>query len=59
MLVNPFFAPVVRLQTERGHHVNAEGPYQFVRHAGYLPMFVAVPALAIAAGIMDCLDPRR
>jgi len=26
MLVNPFSTPVVRLQTERGHHVIAEGP---------------------------------
>jgi protein-S-isoprenylcysteine O-methyltransferase Ste14 len=33
MLVNPFFSPVVRLQTERGHPVIAEGPYQFVRPA--------------------------
>jgi protein-S-isoprenylcysteine O-methyltransferase Ste14 len=50
MLVNPFLSPVVRLQTERGHPVIAEGPYQFVRHPGYPAMRVAVPAKAIASG---------
>src|SRR5882724_1767462 len=57
MLVNPFFAPVIRFQTERGHHVIAEGPYQFVRHAGYLPMFMFVPARAIAPGSWIALIP--
>ncbi len=50
MLVNPFFSAIVRLQTERGHHVIAEDSYQFVRHPGYLAMLVAVPASAIAPG---------
>ena len=50
MLLNPFFSPVVRLQTARGHQVIAEGPYQFVRHTGGLAMLVAVPACAIALG---------
>jgi protein-S-isoprenylcysteine O-methyltransferase Ste14 len=36
MLSNPFFAPVVRIQTERGHTVAASGPYRYVRHPGYL-----------------------
>lgn len=27
MIVNPFFSPVVRIQTERGHHLIAKGPY--------------------------------
>lgn len=34
--VNQFFSTVVRLQTERGHHVVDRGPYGFVRHPGYL-----------------------
>ncbi len=33
--VNRFFSGVVRIQTERGHHVVAEGPYAIVRHPGY------------------------
>jgi len=32
---NPFFSSVVRLQTDRGQHVVASGPYRWVRHPGY------------------------
>lgn len=35
MRTNPFFSAAVRVQTDRGHHVVAEGPYRFVRHPGY------------------------
>jgi protein-S-isoprenylcysteine O-methyltransferase Ste14 len=37
MMVNPFFSPVVRLQTERGHRVIADGPYRFMRHPAISP----------------------
>jgi len=57
MLVNPFYSPVVRRQTERGHHVIAEGPYQFERHPAYVAMLVAVPARAIAPGSWIALIP--
>ena len=57
MVVNPFFSPVVQLQTQRGHHVIAEGPYQFVRHPGYLAMLVAIPASAIALRSWIALIP--
>jgi len=33
---NRFFSPVVRVQTERGHHLISSGPYRFIRHPGYL-----------------------
>jgi protein-S-isoprenylcysteine O-methyltransferase Ste14 len=33
--VNRFFSPVIRIQTERGHHVITTGPYRYVRHPGY------------------------
>jgi len=33
---NRFFSPVVRVQTERGHHLITSGPYRFIRHPGYL-----------------------
>lgn len=36
MVKNPFFSGVVRIQFDRGHHVVIEGPYQLVRHPGYL-----------------------
>jgi protein-S-isoprenylcysteine O-methyltransferase Ste14 len=44
MRVNRFFSSVVRIQTERGHHVITTGPYRWVRHPGYaaaLPMILA------------------
>ena len=36
MVVNPFFSKVVRIQEDRGHRLVQEGPYQMVRHPGYL-----------------------
>ena len=39
MGVNPFFEKTVRIQTERGHRVIDTGPYQIVRHPGYLGFF--------------------
>jgi protein-S-isoprenylcysteine O-methyltransferase Ste14 len=48
MRANSFAAPVVRLQTERGHHVISTGPYAFVRHpmySGAVLFFVGVPLL--------------
>ncbi len=35
MLANRFFSGLVRIQTERGHHVVSTGPYRWVRHPGY------------------------
>jgi protein-S-isoprenylcysteine O-methyltransferase Ste14 len=35
MRANSFAAPVVKLQTERGHHVISGGPYAYVRHPMY------------------------
>jgi protein-S-isoprenylcysteine O-methyltransferase Ste14 len=57
MIVNPFFSPVIRLQTEIGHHLIANGPYTFVRHPGYLAMLIAVPASATAIGSWIALLP--
>ncbi len=33
--VNRFFSSVVRIQTDRGHHVITSGPYRYIRHPGY------------------------
>ena len=33
--VNRFFSPVIRIQSERGHHVISSGPYRYIRHPGY------------------------
>jgi protein-S-isoprenylcysteine O-methyltransferase Ste14 len=48
MQTNTFAAPVVRVQTERRHHVISTGPYAIVRHpmyAGAIPMVVGTPLL--------------
>src|SRR5258705_6975412 len=45
---NSFAAPVVKLQTERGHRVISTGPYAWVRHpmyTGTIPFFVGAPLL--------------
>jgi protein-S-isoprenylcysteine O-methyltransferase Ste14 len=36
MIENPHFEPTVRIQEERSHRVITTGPYEFVRHPGYL-----------------------
>jgi protein-S-isoprenylcysteine O-methyltransferase Ste14 len=57
MIVNPFFSPVVRLQTECGHRVIADGPYRLMRHPGYFAMSISVPASALAIGSWVALVP--
>ena len=36
MMVNKFFSSVVRIQKDRGHTVVTGGPYQAMRHPGYV-----------------------
>ena len=36
MAVNSYFSSVVRIQDDRGQTVVAGGPYQYIRHPGYL-----------------------
>jgi protein-S-isoprenylcysteine O-methyltransferase Ste14 len=57
MIVNPFFSPVVRIQTERSHRVIAKGPYRLMRHPGYLAMLISVPSSALAIGSWLALIP--
>ncbi|MGD0129256.1 MAG: isoprenylcysteine carboxylmethyltransferase family protein [Terriglobia bacterium] len=57
MIVNPFFSPALRIQTERGHSVVTRGPYRIVRHPGYFAMIVAAPASALAVGSWLALIP--
>jgi protein-S-isoprenylcysteine O-methyltransferase Ste14 len=57
MVVNPFFSPEIRLQSERGHQLVSRGPYRMVRHPGYLAMLVAVPSSALAIGSWLALAP--
>ncbi len=46
LIENRFFSGVVRIQTERGHHVVSSGPYRWMRHPGYsgaLLLYLATP----------------
>lgn len=48
LIENRFFSGVVRIQSDRGHHVVTTGPYGFVRHPGYagaLWTYIAMPIL--------------
>ncbi len=48
MVENRFFSGVVRIQSDRGHHVVDGGPYAWVRHPGYagaLWVYFASPLL--------------
>ena len=54
---NRFFSPVVRVQTERGHHLITSGPYRFIRHPGYLGGAGSALCGAIALGSAWALLP--
>ena len=48
LIANRFFSGMVRIQTERGHHVVSSGPYRWMRHPGYagaLVSYLATPFL--------------
>jgi protein-S-isoprenylcysteine O-methyltransferase Ste14 len=45
--VNRFFSSVVRIQSDRGHHLITSGPYRYVRH----PAYAVWPLLFVGGGI--------
>jgi len=57
MHVNRFFSPVVRIQSERGHHLVTTGPYRIVRHPGYLAAILAGLSSGIVLGSWWSLVP--
>jgi protein-S-isoprenylcysteine O-methyltransferase Ste14 len=46
--VNKFYSRLVRIQTERGHHVVSDGPYKYIRHPGYTGIIVFMLTTALA-----------
>ena len=50
MVVNTFFAKVVRIQEDRGHQVIDSGPYQYVRHPGYVAWVILWFSFNLALG---------
>lgn len=57
MAVNPFFSAAVRIQSDRGHVVVAEGPYRVIRHPGYAGMLLATLAGPLLLGTWWGLVP--
>lgn len=66
--VNRFYAPVVRIQTDREHTVVDSGPYRVVRHPGNLgnlilnvaaPLMLASDWVWIPAGVFTALTIIR
>lgn len=64
LAVNRFFSGVVRIQSDRGHTVVANGPYSVVRHPGYsssavgllsLPLFLDAPWAFLPAVVAAAL----
>jgi len=47
LVENRFFSGIVRIQTDREHHVVTTGPYRLVRHPGYVGTFWAYLATPI------------
>jgi protein-S-isoprenylcysteine O-methyltransferase Ste14 len=52
MVENQFFSSVVRIQKERGHVVCDTGPYQWVRHPGYLGGLVSWAGMPLFMGAL-------
>jgi len=44
---NNYFSSTVRIQTERNHSVCQTGPYQYIRHPGYLGMLLSIFGLPL------------
>lgn len=57
MLVNEHFEQLVRIQTDRGHRVVADGPYRLVRHPGYLATVAGALATPLLLGSVWTLMP--
>lgn len=50
MLVNTHFETIVRIQTDRNHHVVTRGPYRLVRHPGYVGASLWILAAPLIVG---------
>lgn len=57
MLSNRFFAGLVRIQKERGHHVASSGPYKTIRHPGYASLIVWSFTIPLMLGSLWALIP--
>ncbi len=62
LIENRFFSGMVRIQSDRNHHVVSSGPYRWIRHPGYagaLLTYLATPFLldsawAVIPAVLTC-----
>jgi protein-S-isoprenylcysteine O-methyltransferase Ste14 len=57
MASNRFFSRIVRIQKDRGHSVISTGPYRYVRHPGYVGMFLFALMTPLTLGSLWALIP--
>lgn len=57
MWANAYFSPVARIQSERGHTVATTGPYQWIRHPGYVGAILFSLAVPLMLGSWWALIP--
>ena len=57
MLINEYFEGSCRIQKDRNHRVIMDGPYNFVRHPGYVAMILASLADSLIIGSLYSLIP--
>ncbi len=57
MVSNMFFSTAVRIQMDRGQTVASGGPYQYVRHPGYVGYITSLFATSVALGSLWALIP--
>jgi protein-S-isoprenylcysteine O-methyltransferase Ste14 len=57
MVSNRFFSAVVRIQSDRGHHVVTTGPYRFIRHPGYVGALLATLAAPLMLDALWAMAP--
>jgi protein-S-isoprenylcysteine O-methyltransferase Ste14 len=50
LAVNRFFSSVIRIQTDRGHHLITTGPYRYIRHPAYASCFFLFVGGGLALG---------
>jgi protein-S-isoprenylcysteine O-methyltransferase Ste14 len=57
VITNPYFEPTVRIQKDRGHQVITTGPYNIVRHPGYLATILFPISISLIIGSVIGLIP--
>jgi protein-S-isoprenylcysteine O-methyltransferase Ste14 len=55
MISNAYFSTAVRIQSDRGQQVCSTGPYQYVRHPGYVGFFFQALSVPILLGSLWAL----